>query len=72
MHEGRVDISILQPFTQDQIEGYVSFLRKNGEPWLAEAVKAEVEKQSGFMLRDDERHTALQHCALNSYAHIEG
>ncbi len=61
MQEGRVDISILQPFTQDEIEGYVSFLRKNGEGWLAEAVKAEAEKQSGFMLQDGEQHTALQH-----------
>ena len=59
MQEGRIDISILQPFTRDQIEGYVSFLRKNGEGWLAEAVKVEAEKQSGFMLQDGERHTAF-------------
>lgn len=53
MQDGRIDLSILQPFTRDQIEGYVSFLRKNGEVQLAEAVAVEAEKQPGFMLRDN-------------------
>ena len=47
MRDGRVDISILQPFTRDQIEGYVSFLRNNGEGWLATAVESEVDKLEG-------------------------
>lgn len=59
MQEGRVDIFILQPFTRDEIEGYVSFLRENGEGWLAKAVEAEVKRQP-FMLRDDAQRVARQ------------
>jgi len=60
MRDGRVDISILQPFTRDQIEGYVSFLRNNGESWLATAVESEVDKHP-FMLRDSPQPPEGQH-----------
>lgn len=40
MPDQRVDLSILEPFTQAEMAGYLSFLRKNGSSNVAEAVEA--------------------------------
>ena len=48
MPDARVDLSILEPFTEKEITGYISFLRGNGAAYVAKAVE---EKLDGHVLQ---------------------